>query len=312
MPYALPPLTWAATVQSWHLDVSSALGIVVVGAGYAWCARRARQRGQPMESGRVWCFGIGIGVWMLASMNMIGVYASELFWVRALQVLLMLLVVPFFLAAGKPLTALRNALAPAARDTFDRQLKAPVPRALAHPLTTSIAMLATPWLLYLTPWYTASMTHSVIAALTRILLLVIGFGYFYARLQADPVPRKYSQLVSLVISIAETIGDGLLGLVLWQGPLIAADYYVGLHRLWGPSLRADQTIGAGLLWILGDVLGVPFLVVLMRALSADERAHTRRVDADQDRIEEAESAGPAQSTLWWENDPELRERFRRR
>jgi cytochrome c oxidase assembly factor CtaG len=311
MPTDLPPLTWAAAAHSWRLDLSSALVIVALTVGYVRCARRARLRGEPVESGRAYCFGIGIALWMLATMSMVGVYAHVLFWVRALQVLLLLLVVPFFLVAGKPLTVVRNGLARAGRDRFDQLLGAPVPRVLAHPLTTSVAMLATPWLLYLTPWYTASLTYGAIAAPTRILLVIIGFGYFYARLQADPVPRRYSQLISLVISIAETIGDGVLGLVLWQGPLIAASYYLALQRFWGPSLRLDQTIGAGILWILGDVLGIPFVLLLIRALSADERALARKIDAELDNAEQAEADQPLQSTLWWENDPQLRERFRR-
>lgn len=57
-----------------------------------------------------------------------------------------------------------------------------------------------------------------------------------------------------MISIAETIGDGLLGVVLRLGPLVSVDYCQGLQRTWGPSLRVDQSIGACILWILGDVL----------------------------------------------------------
>ena len=93
------------------------------------------------------------------------------------------------------------------------------------------------------------------------------------------------------------------------GPLVAADYYVGLHRTWGPSLRVDQSIGAGILWILGDVLGVPFLMVLFRALGADERARAAAVDAELDEAEESAPAEDNASTLWWLNDPQLRERF---
>ena len=269
-----------------------------------------------MDAGRAWCFGFGVALWALASMSVIGVYASVLFWVRALQVVLLIFVAPFLIAAGRPLTALRNALGAEGRDRFDRVLATRCARVLAFPLTTSVAMLATPWLLYLTPWYTASLQHGWLGALTRIFLVLVGFGYFYSRLQTDPVPRRFSQLISLLISVGETLGDGVLGLVLWQGPLIAAGYYLGLHRSWGPDLRLDQTIGAGVLWILGDVVGIPFVLVLMRTLSTDERAREKEVDAELDRIEEAQPAQPAQSTpmqttLWWENDPQLRERFRR-
>ena len=53
-------------------------------------------------------------------------------------------------------------------------------------------------------------------------------------------------------------------------------------------------------------------MVLFRALGADERAHAAAVDAELDQVDES---GPAQddaSTLWWLNDPQLRERFDRR
>jgi hypothetical protein len=93
--------------------------------------------------------------------------------------------------------------------------------------------------------------------------------------------------------------------------LIAEAYYSGLHRSWGPDQRLDQTIGAGVLWILGDVVGLPFVLLLMRALSHDEKAHAVRVDAELDTAEAAESDGAAAAGLWWENDPQLRERFRR-
>jgi len=74
--------------------------------------------------------------------------------------------------------------------------------------------------------------------------------------------------------------------------------------------RLDQTIGAGVLWILGDVVGLPFVLLLMRALSRDERAHAVEVDAELDTAEQTDDEA-APSGLWWENDPQLRERFRR-
>jgi cytochrome c oxidase assembly factor CtaG len=289
------------------LDLAAATVIVLVAGAYAWCYRRG-QGGELRQAG---CFGIGIVLWALATLGVVGVYAYLLFWVRALQVLLLRYLVPIFLAQGRPLTVLRDALSPRGRDRFDLLLGTRLARVIAHPLTTSLAMLATPWLLYLTPWYTAALDNEWVGAPTRIILVLIGFGYFYARLQADPVPRKYSQLISLLISVAETLGDGVLGLVLWQGPLIASAYYAALQRNWGPDQRFDQTIGAGVLWILGDVVGLPFVLLLMRALSRDEKEHAVQIDAELDAAAVAEPDNAPPSGLWWESDPQLRERFRR-
>jgi len=312
----LGPLTAPAMVATWNPDPTAMAAIAVVAGAYAWCYRRCRGPERLVGPAQVACAAAGVVLWVLATLGAVGAYAYVLFWVRALQVLLLLYVVPFLLALGKPVTLARSATGPAGRDRIDRFLSSRAARVLAHPLTTSLAMLGVPWLLYLTPWYTAALRDGGCGAATRILLVVVGFVYFYARLQADPVPRRFPQLLSLLITVAEALGDGVLGLVLWQGPLIGAAYYAGVHRSWGPDQRLDQTIGAGVLWILGDLIGWPFVLVLMRALTRDEKAQAVRVDAELDAaqavVDEAADTGAGAPGLWWENDPDLRDRFRPR
>jgi cytochrome c oxidase assembly factor CtaG len=301
---AATPLSLAVAAGSWQVDVPALLLIVCIGAGYARC--------RPTERGPIWCFTAGLVIWALATSSVIAVYAPVLFWLRALQVLLLLFFVPFLLALGKPVSTVRAALTESRQGALDRLLGATVCRVALSPLCTSVAMLGVPWLLYMTPWYVASMSGAL-GAVTRILLVVIGFGYYYARLQSDPVPRRYSPLLSIGISVVESLGDGLLGLVLWLGPVIAYTYYEGLHRTWGPSMRTDQTVGAGILWIVGDVFGLPFLAVLMRGLSKHEKVRAAEVDAEleAERDDDPELDDTPAPTLWWESDPQLNERFRR-
>jgi cytochrome c oxidase assembly factor CtaG len=285
------PLTWSSALTSWQWDGAAVVLIAAAGVGYAWARRRT-----AVPARCAWCFAVGLVLIAVATMSFVGVYDRTLFWVRALQVLLLLFVVPFFVAMGRPVTVWR----------LDRVVATPAARVVFHPATTSVAMLATPWLLYLTPWYPATLHNNALAAATRLLLVLVGFGYYYARLQTDPVPRRYSQLISLVISIVESIGDGLLGIVLWLGPVVAADYYA--RRQWGPSTHVDQAIGAGILWLVGDALGVVFIIVLMRFFRADEENRAAIVDAEVDaQLEMAEEP----SGLWWQNDPQLRDRLGR-
>jgi cytochrome c oxidase assembly factor CtaG len=319
------PLTAATVVTSWRWDASVVLVTAAVAAAYLRGYLTARRRGSAVPPGRAICLlTMGTGVWLLTGISMIGVYSSTLFWVRALQALLLMYVVPFGLAAGMPLTVLRDALGATGRARLDAALASGVARALTFPAVGSALMLVTPWLLFLSPWLTAVLRHGPVDALTRLLLVAIGFLYFYARLQADPVPRRFNQSVSLLITVVESLADGVLGIVLWLGPLVAAGYYDTVARTWGPSPRTDQIIGAGVFWILGDVLGLPFLLSLMRAFSADERRKAAEIDAELDaaqrvrpssaeNTEDEPSGGvPMMSGLWWENDPQLRERFNRR
>ncbi|AQT78492.1 copper resistance protein CopD [Mycolicibacterium litorale] len=286
------------------LDGTALVLMVTTCVGYLACYRRVSATGVVTRA-QAGCFLAGIAVWAVATFSAVGGYAPVLFWVRSLQVLLLLFVAPFLLALGRPL-AVACAASDRVRRLVEPALESKAVRLAVSPLSTSVAMLATPWLLYLTPWYVASMTGPV-AVGTRLLLLVVGFGYFYARVQSDPVPRRFSPLVSIAISVVESLTDGVLGVVLWLGPLIAAGYYASLHRNWGPSPRVDQSIGAGILWIVADVLSIPFLLVLMRQLGTDERRRAAEVDAALSEPDEAPSA-PA---LWWEADPVLRDRFSR-
>lgn len=281
--------------------------MTAMSVAYYLCYRRARGEVRPVQA---WCFGMGIAVWALATLSVVGAYAPVLFWVRALQVVLLLYLAPFLLALGRPVATVRAAVSEPARERIDLVMGSRVARVLFSPPVTSVLMLATPWLLYLTRWYVASMVSDALGEVTRLLLLLIGFSYFYTRLQCDPVPRRYTPLLSIGVSVAEGLGDGLLGLVLWLGPVIAYDYYAGLGRGWGPSVRDDQTLGAGILWILGDVIGIPFVVMLMRALGSHERTHAAEVDAAQDALEE-EQVETGSARLWWESDPQIRDRFHR-
>ncbi|WP_309226459.1 MULTISPECIES: cytochrome c oxidase assembly protein [unclassified Mycolicibacterium] len=296
-----------------------AVVLMLLGIGaLLWTRRRT-----PVTRSQLWCFGLATVVWAVSTLSALAVYAPMLFWVRALQVLLLLYVVPFFFALSRPVATARAVLSPPVQERVDVVLNSALARLILSPPVTSVLMLVTPWLLYMTPWYVASMTGPL-AAVTRLLLLGIGFAYFYARLQVDPVPRRYPPLLSIGISVAEGLGDGILGLVLWLGPVIAYDYYAGLHRDFGPSIRLDQTFGAGILWVLGDVLSVPFILLLMRALGSDERRKAAEVDAELDAAAAAPSTAQASaaasdvepaaeapsSGLWWQNDPQLRDRYR--
>ncbi|RDI64752.1 cytochrome c oxidase assembly factor CtaG [Nocardia pseudobrasiliensis] len=309
------PLTLGSIVTSWRWDAATIVITAALAAGY----QAARMRGRPAEApaGRAVAFlGLGLGVWLLTGISVVGVYSDTLFWVRALQTLLLLYVVPFGLATGRPVTVIRAALGPSGRARLDRALTSPLARALTYPLVPSVAVLAAPWLLFLTPWYELVLRHGAIDALTRILLVAIGFLYFYSRLQTDPVPQRFNQSISLLITVFESMADGVLGLVLWFGPLVATDYYAEIGRTWGPDQRLDQTIAAGVIWVLGDVLGLPYLLALMRSWAFDERRRAAEVDAELDAAEQIPPATPVVteepvSGLWWENDPQLRARFHR-
>jgi cytochrome c oxidase assembly factor CtaG len=140
-----------------------------------------------------------------------------------------------------------------------------------------------------------------------------GFVFFWTLLRVDPVPKAYPYLVSLWVTGVEVVGDAVLGLaVIADQHLIAGAYYHALARPWGPSLSTDQVLGGGVLWILGDIVGLPFLAVQLIQMIREDEADAVVIDAELD-ARDAAQVGGADSTPeerpWWESDPRFTDRF---
>ncbi|WP_236795970.1 cytochrome c oxidase assembly protein [Amycolatopsis sp. GM8] len=292
------PLSWGRVFGAWTIDVPAVVFVLILGIGYLLAARRVP--GWPR--GRTVAFLGGLATILLLTCSFLGVYDDALFWVRAVQVVVLLMVTPLLLALGAPLT-LTLATAPFA-DRLRKIGRGALARTLTFPLVITVLLIVPPFLLYLTPLYELTLRNSAVDAIVRLGLICCGFVYFWTRLRVDPTPREDHHLVSFGISFAEVIVDAALGLILWLGPVRAAGYYHELARAWGPDLRTDQIIGAGILWIGGDLAGLPFVGALFSRWMRDDARQAKQIDRQLD--EEPQADG-----LWWENDPQLAERFKR-
>ncbi|MCR6486628.1 cytochrome c oxidase assembly protein [Amycolatopsis sp. OK19-0408] len=284
------------------LDVPAVLCVLVLGTLYV---RAARGRGWP--PGRTTAFLAGLATILVVTCSPLAVYDRTFFWVRAVQTTTLVMVTPLLLALGAPLRLLLDTR-PA---TWARRHgRGPVARALTFPPVVTVVLIAPVLVLYLTPLYDLVLRSSLADGLVRLVLVLTGFTYFWTRLGLDPTPRRDPHLVSVWIAFAEVIFDGALGLVLWLGPLLAPAHYAAAHPGQGPDPRTDQIIGAGVLWIGGDVAGLPFVVALFIRWARDDERRAKQLDV---RLDEEAAAGAASTSgLWWENDPALTDRFRRR
>lgn len=313
----LPPLTALRLFTTWRFAPLLLGASATAAAGYTVAARR--RPGWP--PGRAAAFGAGLVVAVVAGSSFVGVYDDMLFWVRAVQNLMLLMVVPMLLALGAPLTLLAAGVPEDRRPAWRRVLHSRAARVLTGPFAATVLLVAPLMVLYLTPLYAMTLRDGVVSGAVGTGLVACGFVYFWTRLRIDPTPASTPYPVTLVLTIAEMVGDAVLGIVLWLGPAVAAAYYPGLHRGWGPDPHTDQVLGAGVLWIGGDVVGLPFLGVVLWLFSREDARRARATDAELDAAEtpapasgpeSGPDAGPAPSRLWWQDDPQLADRFRPR
>jgi cytochrome c oxidase assembly factor CtaG len=258
-------------------------------------------------------------------MSFVGVYQPVLFYIRSVQTVLLLLVVPLFLALGRPL-ALVIATLPRAGQRLQAVIRSRALRLLTFPPVTTFVLVLTPFAVYFTPWYEAGFTSGLVAQLTHVALLAPGFVFFWTLLRVDPVPRAYPYVLTLWITAAEVVGDAILGIaVIADTSLLAGPYYHAVAYPWG-NLATSQVLGGGVLWILGDIVGLPFLAAQLIQMMREDEAEAKVIDAELDAQEAAASAAvarvageagvtaqvgePAQQRPWWESDRRFSDRFR--
>jgi cytochrome c oxidase assembly factor CtaG len=334
-----PELTPARAVTEWTADLPMIALVVVLGGCYLVAVRRVRRGGGRWGTGHTVAFcGLGLGLLVIATMSWIGVYQNVLFYVRATQTVLLVLVIPLFLAMGKPLTLLGAAFPGAGRRT-EAAVRRRAAVILTFPAITTLALVGVPMTMYFTSWYTATFHSDAIRELTYLALMVPGYVFFWTLLRVDPVPKRYPYGVSMWITAAEVVGDAFFGIaVIADTNLIAGPYYHAVGYPWGPQLATSQVIGGGILWILGDLVGLPFLAVQLIQMMREDQAEAAVIDAELDARDAAVQAArqtaqaaaaetaaagavagnagaadtePADGDRpWWENDPRFTERFK--
>lgn len=331
-----PQLTFASAVTQWTADAPMIALVVVLGGCYLAGAWRVRRRGGgTWATGRTMAFcGLGLGFLVVATMSWVGVYQSVLFYARATQTVLLVLVVPLFLAMGKPIT-LVGAAFPVAGRRVARVVRSRAAVVVTFPAITCLLLVAVPMSMYFTSWYTAVFASAPARELTYLILMVPGYVFFWTLLRVDPVPKEYPYGVALWITAAEVVGDAFFGIaVIADNNLIAAPHYHAVGYPWGPSLATSQVIGGGIIWILGDFVGLPFLAVGLIQMMREDKAEAAAIDAELDARDAARatakssatpaaSAGPQpvaaasepadpadEDRPWWENDPRFTERFK--
>jgi cytochrome c oxidase assembly factor CtaG len=211
---------------------------------------------------------------------------------------------------GKPLTLLGAAFPAAGRRT-EAVVRSRAAKVLTFPAITTLALVAVPMTMYFTSWYTAAFHSDAIRELTYLVLMIPGYVFFWTLLRVDPVPKLYPYGVAMWITAAEVVGDAVFGIaIIADTNLIAGPYYHAVGYPWGPGLSASQVIGGGIIWILGDLVGLPFLAVQLIQMMREDQAEAAVIDAELDARDATAASAPADGDRpWWETDPRITERF---
>ncbi len=292
----LPAFTFARALTDWSLaPVPFVLTVWAVGL-YVLGLVALRRRGDRWPWGRTVAFGVGMTAFALATMSGLAAYDTTLLSAHMVQHMVLSMIVPLALALAAPVTLALRTLPRRPRDWLLVVLHSRVARVLSFPPLTLALYVVSPWALYFSGWYRASLESVYVHEMMHVHLVVVGALFFWPLMGIDPVPGRVGHVFRVLLVFLTLPFHAFLGVtIMGQQSLIGGDWYPRLHdgpmAGWLPDPHEDQNLAGGILWGSGDLIGLAFFAVLfaqwVRASSREAQREDRRLD-----LLEARSRGP--------------------
>jgi putative copper resistance protein D len=203
------------------------------------------------------------------------------------QHMVLAMLVPLALALGAPVTLALRTLPHGPRRWLLAVLHSRVAKVLSFPPLTLALYVVSPWALYFSSWYDATLTHVWLHELMHLHLVVVGTLFFWPIVGIDPLPGRVGYPFRMLLVVLTLPFHAFLGVtIMGQDTLLGGDHYRALRELpgygWLPDPLDDQHLAGGLLWASGDLVGLVLFGVLfaqwVRASMKEAAREDRRLD----------------------------------
>lgn len=288
----LLPLTPARLLSGWQLDWPVVVILVLAAAAYVYGVRVLRRRGDRWSAGRTASFLVGgLGTGAVATLSALGRYDTVLISVHMAQHMILSMATPMFLALGAPVTLALRTLPPRPRGVLLWLLHTRLAKVLTFAPLTLALFVATPFALYFSGWYPATLRSAYLHDATHLHFVLVGAMFFWPLVGVDPVPGKVAYPLRVLLLFLSLPFHAFLGVsIMGATRLIAEDWYVSFGRTWGPSPAQDQYLAGGILWGSGDIVALTVMVVLFVQWFRQSQAEARREDRRLDRLDRLAAA----------------------
>ncbi len=290
----MPPFSPSAVFTQWGL--SPVLFVLTVWATglYLFGAWRLHDRGDRWPVSRTLAFVVGgMGSFVLATCSGLATYDTTLLSVHMVQHMILSMAVPIFAALGAPVTLALRTLPRRPRRWLLALLHSRFARVLTFAPVGFALYVLSPWALYFTGWYDATLRSDFLHEFMHVHLVVVGVLFFTPIVGVDPVPGRVAYPFRMLLLVMTLPFHAFLGVTIMdQTRLIGGAWYPSLHEHypWLPDAYADQHLAGGILWGSGDLVGLLLFGVFFAQWARASMAEARREDRRLDRIERQQQA----------------------
>jgi putative copper resistance protein D len=263
---------------------------------YVWGVVTLHRRGDTWPVGRTLSFVvIGMGSFYFATSSGLAAYDTTLVSVHMVQHMILAMLVPLALALGAPVTLALRTLPPTPRRWLLAVVHSRVAKVLSFPPLTLVLYIVSPWALYFSGWYEASLRSGYVHEMMHIHLVLVGALFFWPLMGVDPIPGRVAYPFRLLLVMLTLPFHAFLGItIMGQSDLLGGTWYPDLHAgpmgVWLPDPHDDQHLAGGILWGSGDLIGVGFFAVLFVQWVRSSLKEAAREDRRLDRLEARERA----------------------
>ena len=252
------------------------------------------RRGDHWPAGRTVSFVVvGMGLFWFATSSGLAAYDTTLLSVHMVQHMVLSMLVPLALALGAPITLALRTLPARPRRWLLTCLHSRVAKVLSFPPLTFTLYVLSPWALYFTGWYDASLSSAYVHEVMHVHLVLVGSLFFWPLVGIDPVPGRVGYPFRVLLVVLTLPFHAFLGVtIMGQAALIGGDWYPSLHEgpmdVWLPEPIDDQHLAGGILWGAGDLIGLVFFAVLFAQWVRSSMREATREDRRLDLLETRE------------------------
>ena len=292
----LPRFTLGTVFTGWSLEPVAFVLTVWIAGLYLYGVWVLRRRGDRWPVGRTIAFvPVGMGAFYFATASGLGAYDLTLLSVHMVQHMILSMLVPMALALGAPVTLALRTLPRRPRRWLLAVLHSRVAKVLSFPPLTLLLYITSPWALYFTGWYPATLHSTYLHEVLHLHLVLVGCLFFWPIIGVDPVPGKVAYPFRMLLVVLTLPFHAFLGVtIMGEEQLIGGDWYPNLHDgpmgSWLPDPLDDQHLAGGILWGSGDLVALALFGVLFTQWVRSSLAEAKREDRRLDLLEARERA----------------------
>jgi putative copper resistance protein D len=272
------------------VPLAFALVTVVV---YVLAVRRVRRGGATWPRLRSWSFlGVGVPLFLAATCGPPAARAHESLWAYVIMIVMLGMITPIFWVWGAPVSLGRAALPPRAARLWAAWWDSHVVRVLTHPLISPPLMLAVPVAVLATSLLLSSLQNAAVFAAVQIALLVVGVLATLPLSDTESPPHRIPHAASAFLAFFELILDAIPGIVLAYTTTLVAGGWYAMHGVPGGAEWAagDQRAAGATLWVVGELVDLPFMFLVIRRWMRADAEEARRIDAELDAQDDLRAA----------------------